>query len=225
MSKELIMELAKEIQDASISYGGWSVFDLSTVETENVSLFVLALERAIEYADQNNMIIFENTSGVIKSNAQLHKENAEFDYEYEELLNEFKDAIYSEVCAALIELGGECIESTPEVNAFRKTCLEKGISEEDIESFGTMERFYLVCKIGESKERTEFKYRMLFRLKSDCEYYLGFGNRSKNRLYYKDEQEHIDEMKKLYNSFPKDQQPVWLTYEKILSYEKAMLNN
>ena len=30
-------------------------------------------------------------------------------------------------------------------------------------------------------------------------------------------------MKKLYNSFPDDQKPEWLTYEQILDYEKAMI--
>lgn len=70
-----------------------------------------------------------------------------------------------------------------------------------------------------------FNYQMLGRLQSDCEYYLGFGNRCKEHLYYKDEQEHIDKMKELYNSFPNDEKPEWLTYEQILAYEKSMVNN
>lgn len=68
-------------------------------------------------------------------------------------------------------------------------------------------------------------YAMLGRLESDCQYYLGWGNRSKSRLYYKDEQEHINEMKKLYNSFKDTEKPEWLTYEQILKYEKEMLNH
>jgi hypothetical protein len=39
----------------------------------------------------------------------------------------------------------------------------------------------------------------------------------------KTEQEHIDAMKKLYNSFPADQKPEWLTWEQILEYEKEMV--
>jgi NAD(P)H-flavin reductase len=70
----------------------------------------------------------------------------------------------------------------------------------------------------------KFNYQMLGRLKSDCDYYLGYGNRNKKHLYYHDEQEHINEMKKLYNSFPDDKKPEWLTYEEILNYEKAMIN-
>lgn len=75
------------------------------------------------------------------------------------------------------------------------------------------------------EDKNSFNYQMLDRLKSDCEYYLGYGNRSKKYLYYKDEQEHINEMKKLYNSFPDDEKPEWLTYEEILSYEKLMINS
>ena len=69
-----------------------------------------------------------------------------------------------------------------------------------------------------------FNYGMLGRLQSDCDYYLGNGNRNKDGLYYKDEQEHIDNMKELYNSFPVNEKPEWLTYEQILAYEKAMIS-
>ena len=59
-----------------------------------------------------------------------------------------------------------------------------------------------INQYSESKNR--FNYMMLDRLRSDCDYYLGNGNRSKKRLCYEDEQKHIDEMKKLYNGFPDD---------------------
>jgi hypothetical protein len=68
----------------------------------------------------------------------------------------------------------------------------------------------------------KFNYMMLDRMRSDCDYYLGYGNRNKKHLCYHDEKEHIDKMKELYNSFPKDQKPEWLTYEQILEYEKEM---
>jgi NAD(P)H-flavin reductase len=68
-----------------------------------------------------------------------------------------------------------------------------------------------------------FNYQMLSRLQQDCEYYLGYGYRCKKHLYYKDEQEHIDEMKKLYNSFSDDEKPEWLTWEEIEAYEKQMI--
>lgn len=73
------------------------------------------------------------------------------------------------------------------------------------------------------EDKNEFNYMMLDRLRSDCEYYLGSGNRCKEHLYYHDEQTHINKMKELYNSFSKDEKPEWLAYEQILAYEKSML--
>ena len=68
-----------------------------------------------------------------------------------------------------------------------------------------------------------FNYMMLGRLESDCKYYLGNGGKYKGHLYYKDEQKHIDEMKELYNNFPDNKKPEWLTWEKILNYEEMMI--
>lgn len=79
-------------------------------------------------------------------------------------------------------------------------------------------------KIKYEENINGFNYQMLNRLQSDCKYYLGYGNRNKKYLCYKDEQEHINEMKKLYNSFSDDEKPEWLTWNQILDYEKAMIN-
>jgi hypothetical protein len=70
-----------------------------------------------------------------------------------------------------------------------------------------------------------FNYMMLDRMRSDCDYYLGYGNRNKNRLYYEDEKKHIERMKEIYNSFPDNEKPEWLTYEQILRYEALIINN
>lgn len=67
-----------------------------------------------------------------------------------------------------------------------------------------------------------FRYMMLERMRMDCEYYLGYGNRYPNYLWAKNEVEHIAYMKALWNSFPADGKPEWLSYEKILEYEKEM---
>jgi hypothetical protein len=76
----------------------------------------------------------------------------------------------------------------------------------------------------EPTRKEKFNYQMLDRLKSDCEYYLNYGNRNAKDLWAGDEQKHIDEMKKLYNSFTNDKKPEWLTYEQILYYENSMIN-
>ena len=69
----------------------------------------------------------------------------------------------------------------------------------------------------------KFNYMLLSRLKGDCDYYLGNGNRCKGRLWAGDEREQINNMKELYNSFKEDARPEWLTYEQILEYEKLMI--
>jgi hypothetical protein len=78
--------------------------------------------------------------------------------------------------------------------------------------------------ISKYKENpNSFNYQMLDRLRSDCDYYLGYGNRNKSRLYYNDEEQHIEGMKELYKSFPDGEKPEWLTYSDILNYEKLMI--
>ena len=68
-------------------------------------------------------------------------------------------------------------------------------------------------------EGMKFNYMMLGKLKGDCEYFLGHGNMSLNILTPK---AHIEEMKKLWNGFPENGKPEWLTWEQILKYEKDM---
>ena len=41
----------------------------------------------------------------------------------------------------------------------------------------------------------EFQYKMLDRMKSDCEYYLGYGNRSTKYLWGKSVEKHIEAMR------------------------------
>ena len=55
----------------------------------------------------------------------------------------------------------------------------------------------------------EFEYRMLSKLQSDCEYYLGYGNRSPSILCNHSVQNHIARMKELWNGFPQIQKPEW----------------
>ncbi len=68
-----------------------------------------------------------------------------------------------------------------------------------------------------------FRYRMLSRMKMDCEYYLGNGNRHGQYLWMKmDPQGHIDAMRALWDSFDEDQKPEWLTREQIERYADLM---
>ena len=74
-------------------------------------------------------------------------------------------------------------------------------------------------------EQERFNYQLLDRLRSDCVYYLGYGNRNEKHLWAGNEQEQINKMKELYNSFSDDKKPEWLTYEQILQFEKLLINN
>lgn len=81
-------------------------------------------------------------------------------------------------------------------------------------------QFVIVQKPPDRKK--QFQYMMLGRWKSDCDFYLGYGNRNPNRLCADTPQEHIDAMKKLWLGFAEDEKPEWLTWEQILEYEKQM---
>lgn len=72
------------------------------------------------------------------------------------------------------------------------------------------------------KREIQFRYMMLDRMRQDCAYYLGNGNRLTKYLWAGDEVKHIACMKSLWNSFPEGEKPEWLTYEQILEYEKEM---
>lgn len=68
----------------------------------------------------------------------------------------------------------------------------------------------------------KFKYQMLGRLQMDCEYYLGNGHRHNKHLWAGNVEEHIEDMYAIYDSFPDDAKPEWITREKIDYYKVEM---
>lgn len=68
----------------------------------------------------------------------------------------------------------------------------------------------------------KFQYDILYRLKCDCIYYLGYGKRNPCVLPSRNERAHIERMKRIWISFHGDKKPEWLTWKQILAYEKAM---
>lgn len=70
-----------------------------------------------------------------------------------------------------------------------------------------------------SKDDT-FRYMMLDRLKTDCNYFLGNGNRNEKHLWAGDVDKQIKLMKDLYNSF--EEKPEWISMEDIENFEKQM---
>ena len=72
------------------------------------------------------------------------------------------------------------------------------------------------------KSEDSFRYQLLSRLKMDCDYYLGNGNRNPSNLWAEEEAGQIRTMKMLWRSFPDEDKPEWLTWEEILEYERKM---
>ena len=70
-----------------------------------------------------------------------------------------------------------------------------------------------------SKDAT-FRYMMLDRLRTDCGYFLGNGNRNEKNLWAGNVEKQIQLMKDLYNSF--EEKPEWISMEEIEKYEKQM---
>jgi len=92
--------------------------------------------------------------------------------------------------------------------------LERSIKEKQTERFG---------KYAHLDE--EFRYQLLGRLHSDCDYYLGYGYRHPRNLWANNESDQITFMRLLYASFPDDKKPEWLTLEQIDEYESKMCSD
>lgn len=65
------------------------------------------------------------------------------------------------------------------------------------------------------------EYRLLDRLRSDCDYFLGEGNRSEKELWAGSVQGQISKMRELYALIP--EKPEWLSEESINSYATRMV--
>ena len=70
-----------------------------------------------------------------------------------------------------------------------------------------------------------FNYMLLDRCKQDCLYFLGNGNCKEKDLWAGNVPAHIAKMKELWNSFPENMKPEWLSMKEIEAFEEAMLEN
>ena len=78
------------------------------------------------------------------------------------------------------------------------------VSEDEMESIGV----------------TQDDYRLLSRLKADCDYYLGAGGRAEKHLWAGSVEAQITKMRELYDALP--EKPEWLTEQDIDRYESQM---
>lgn len=67
-----------------------------------------------------------------------------------------------------------------------------------------------------------FKYMLLDRLRTDCEYFLGNGSRNASQLWAGAVGTHIKAMLMLYDSFPEEDRPEWITRDDIEKYGERM---
>jgi len=78
-----------------------------------------------------------------------------------------------------------------------------------------------------SRHGPEFRYMLLDRMRSDCDYYLNYETQCHpiyNHLWaHHDPAAQIAYMKYLWNSFPDDGKPEWLTMDQINDYERRMI--
>ena len=82
------------------------------------------------------------------------------------------------------------------------------VSDEELES------------IGATPEHGSDDYRLLSRLKADCDYFLGAGGRAEKHLWAGNVREQIAKMRELYAALP--EKPEWLTQEDIDRYAQRM---
>lgn len=75
------------------------------------------------------------------------------------------------------------------------------------------------------KSDKKFRYMMLDRLRLDCLYYLGNGNRKKKYLWANEETEHVEIMEALYDSFSDEEKPEWISMDNIKEFKRKMCDN
>lgn len=96
-------------------------------------------------------------------------------------------------------------------------------NEFDGEPLAPIQKDFIFQKpVNPKKHPKSFQYQLLDRLRCDCDYYLGYGNRNPNILRENSEKKHIETMKNIWQSFSDDEKPEWLTLDQILEYEKTM---
>lgn len=70
----------------------------------------------------------------------------------------------------------------------------------------------------------KFDYQFLDRLKSDCNYFLGYGNEKENVLWVGSVEGQISKMQEIYDKLPEGAKPEWLTQEDINRYSERMMS-
>ncbi len=124
------------------------------------------------------------------------------------------------------DYGGEGIKYLNGINHTRGTW--KGLTtdgqtfhlRDTIQAFGNdAERMQGLLSSGDMS----FRYQLLDRLRSDCDYFLGNGGAQDKFLWGSNIHSHIYFMRGLWNSLPEGEKPEWLSLPDINNYERQML--
>ena len=78
-------------------------------------------------------------------------------------------------------------------------------------------------KITESSEK--YRCELLNRLCTDCDYFIGYGDRHIKHLWAGNVSDHIEAMRIIYDSFANDKKPKWITLDQIKKYGEEMEKN
>lgn len=112
-----------------------------------------------------------------------------------------------------------------------KYCFEKNSSWYYGTNEETYQKLYKVfvkspeVVIDKSVLKTDetFRYQLLSRMQTDCNYFLGNGNGHNKFLWGGNVETQIAYMRALYDSFPNEKKPEWITIEDIDNYQKEMI--
>lgn len=72
------------------------------------------------------------------------------------------------------------------------------------------------------KYEPRIRYMFLSRMKQDCDYYLGNGNRNASQLWAGNEKDQIKNMRAIWNTFEPEDKPEWLTWDELNDYARKM---
>lgn len=73
-----------------------------------------------------------------------------------------------------------------------------------------------------TKKEDSYRYMLLDRMRTDCNYFLGNGNGNEKVLWAGNIKDHMAVMKELWDSFDSDKKPECLSLEELSKYENQM---
>lgn len=80
----------------------------------------------------------------------------------------------------------------------------------------------LIIREFVADQSEDFRYQLLNRMQSDCRYYLGYGARDPRFLWAGNPRDQIDYMIALWDSFPENKKPEWISMYEINEYKWNM---